>query len=190
MRPAHHGRLQRQVEFLLQQFLQDAGLLFTAVLTAECISRVLQEIQLCWNECVYTPLVTLWVFLGQVLSADQSRAAAVARMIAHCVASGLKVCSAETGAYCLARKCMPEHFFSAVAFLVGRNLDARVDSQWLWKGRRVYLYDGSAVSMPDTAENRNEYPLTYNQKPGGALFEIGTGRSARGFSEMPISFGY
>ena len=68
MRPAHHGRLQRQVEFLLQQFLQDAGLLFTAVLTAECISRVLQEIQLCWNECVYTPLVTLWVFLGQVLS--------------------------------------------------------------------------------------------------------------------------
>src|SRR5262249_20411351 len=61
---------------------------------------------------------------------------------------------------------LPELFFSAVAFLVGRNLDARVDSRWLWKGRRVYLYDGSTVSMPDTEANRKEYPLTYNQKPG------------------------
>jgi hypothetical protein len=169
MRPAHYGRFQRQVEFLRQQFLQDGELPFTDVLTAECISQVLEEIQLCWNECVYTPLVTLWVFLGQVLSADQSCTAAVARLIAHRVASGLKACSAETGAYCLARKRLPEHFFSAVAFLVGRKLDARVDSQWLWKGRRVYLYDGSTVSMPDTVENRKEYPLTYNQKPGTAF---------------------
>jgi hypothetical protein len=169
MRPAHHGRFQREVEFLRQQFLQDGGLPFTDVLTAECISKVVGEIQLFWNECVYTPLVTLWVFLGQVLSADQSCSAAVARLIAHRVASGLKACSAETGAYCLARKRLPEHFFSAVAFLVGRNLDARVDSHWLWKGRRVYLYDGSTVSMPDTEENRREYPLTYNQKPGTAF---------------------
>ena len=166
MRPAHHGRFQRQVEFLRQQFLQDGGLPFTDVLTAECISKVVEEIQLCWNECIYTPLVTLWVFLGQVLSADQSCGAAVARLIAHRVARGLKACSAETGAYCLARKRLPERFFSAVAFLVGRNLDARLDPHWLWKGRRVYLYDGSTVSMPDTEENRKEYPLTYNQKPG------------------------
>jgi hypothetical protein len=169
MRPAHHGRFQRQVEFLRQQFLQDGGLPFTDVLSAECISQVVEEISLCWNECIYTPLVTLWVFLGQVLSADQSCGAAVARLIAHRVARGLKACSAETGAYCLARKRLPERFFSAVAFLVGRNLDARVDSQWLWKGRRVYLYDGSTVSMPDTEENRREYPLTYNQKPGTAF---------------------
>ena len=93
----------------------------------------------------------------------------MARLIAHRVARGLKACSAETGAYCLARKRLPELFFSAIAFLVGRNLDARVDPQWLWKGRRVYLYDGSTVSMPDTEENRKEYPLTYNQKPGTAF---------------------
>jgi hypothetical protein len=31
---------------------------------------------------------------------------------------------------------------------------------------RVYLFDGSTVSVPDTAENRRQYPLTYNQKPG------------------------
>jgi hypothetical protein len=169
MRPAHRGRFQRQIEFLRQQFLQDGGLPFTDVLTEECISKVVEEIPLCWNECIYTPLVTLWVFLGQVLSADPSCGAAVARLIAHRVARGLKACSARTGAYCLARKRLPERFFSAIAFLVGRNLDARVDPQWLWKGRRVYLYDGSTVSMPDTEENRKEYPLTYNQKPGTAF---------------------
>ena len=169
MRPAHHGRFRRQVEFLRQQFLQDGGLPFTDVLTEECISKVVEELQLRWNECIDTPLVTLWVFLGQVLSADPSCAAAVARLLAHRVARGLKACSAETGAYCLARKRLAERFFSAVAFLVGRNLDARVDHQWLWKGRRVYLYDGSTVSMPDTEKNRKEYPLTYNQRPGTAF---------------------
>src|SRR5437764_10300057 len=45
-------------------------------------------------------------------------------------------------------------------------MDARVDPQWLWKGRRVCLFYGSTVSMPDTPENRREYPLTYNQVPG------------------------
>src|SRR4029077_1912436 len=35
-----------------------------------------------------------------------------------------------------------------------------------WKGRRVHLFDGSSVAMPDTPANRTDYPLTYNQKPG------------------------
>jgi hypothetical protein len=46
----------------------------------------------------------------------------------------------------------------------------------IWKGRRVYLFDGSTVSMPGTGENRREYPLTYNQKPatGFPVARIGT----------------
>jgi hypothetical protein len=166
MRHFTQGRIQRQVSFLRQQFLQDGNLPFTDVLSAEVISQGLAAIGACWNDRIFTPLVTLWVFLGQVLSADPSCRAAVARLIAHRVSQGLRPCSSETGAYCQARKRLPELFFSIVAFLVGRKLDASVDSQWLWKGRRVYLFDGSTVSMPDTAENRKEYPLTYNQKPG------------------------
>ena len=42
----------------------------------------------------------------------------------------------------------------------------RSDSQWLWKGRRVYMFDGTTVSMPDTPENQAAYPQVYNQKPG------------------------
>ncbi len=183
MRHCTQGRIHRQVRFLRQQFLQDGDLPFTDMLSAEVVSQALTAIGTCWNDTVFTPLVTLWVFLGQVLSADHSCRAAVARLIAHRVSQGLRPCSSNTGAYCQARKRLAERFFSIVACLVGRKLDASVNSQWLWKGRRVYLFDGSTVSMPDTAENRKEYPLTYNQKPGtgfpvariGALISLSCG---------------
>ena len=169
MRHFIQGRIQRQVSFLRQQFLQDGNLPFTDVLSMEVISQALAAVGACWNDRIFTPLVTLWVFLGQVLSADPSCRAAVARLIAHRVSQRLRPCSSETGAYCQARKRLPERFFSIVAFLVGRKLDAQADARWLWKGRRVYLFDGTTVSMPDTPENRKEYPLTYNQKPGSAF---------------------
>jgi hypothetical protein len=169
MRLSRQGRFRQQVDFLRQQFLQEGRLPFTEVLSEECFAHVLERIEVCWNDRIFTPLVTLWVFLGQVLSADHSCRAAVARLIAHRVSQGLKPCSSETGAYCQARKRLPERFFSAVACLVGRKLDAQVSTRWLWKGRRVYLFDGSTVSMPDTPENRKEYPLTYNQKAGTAF---------------------
>ena len=61
---------------------------------------------------------------------------------------------------------LPERFFAVIARTVGWRLDERVDPKWLWKGRRVHMFDGSTVAMPDTPENRAEYPLTYNQAPG------------------------
>jgi Transposase DDE domain len=166
MRGPSRGRFRQQVDSLRHQFLQEGGLPFADVLSSGGLEEALREVKAAWNDRIYTPLATLWVFLGQVLNADQSCRAAVARLIAHRVAQGLEPCSSETGAYCQARKRLPERFFAAVARLVGQNLDARVDSQWLWKGRRVCLFDGSTVSMPDTEENRREYPLAYNQVPG------------------------
>jgi hypothetical protein len=201
MRHFTQGPFQQQVRFLRRQFLQDGNLPFTDVLSAEVVSQAVTAIGTCWKDRIYSPLVTLWVFLSQVLSQDHSCRAAVARLIAHRVSRGQAPCSSETGAYCQARKRLPERFFSTVARQVGRKLDARAGSQWLWTGRRVYLFDGSTVSMPDTAENRKEYPLTYNQKPGtgfpvarigaiislscGAILKLGICRYAgKGQSEL------
>jgi hypothetical protein len=203
MRYHARGRFRHQVDLLRQQFLQQRSLPFAEVLSASGLEEAVRETKLTWNDRIFTPLITLWVFLGQVLAADQSCRAAVARLIAHRVSQGLKPCSSETGAYCQARKRLPERFFAAVARLVGRNLDAQVDQRWLWKGRRVYLYDGSSVAMPDTPENRADYPLTYNQKPGtgfavariaaivslscGAILDLGICRYAgKGQSELGL----
>ncbi len=170
------------VNFLRRQFLQDGDLPFTNVLTEEAIAQALTAIN-GWLDRIFSPLVTLWVFLAQVLSADHSCRAAVARLIAHRLAQGQRPCSAETGAYCQARQRLPESFFADVAGSVGRRLDAQADRRWLWKRRRVYLFDGTTVTMPDTRENQAAYPQVYNQKPGlgfpiariGALISLACG---------------
>ena len=166
MRDCNQGRFQQQIRFLRHQFLQDEGLPFSNVLSEEVVEQALTAIDVIWNDRIYTPLVTLWVFLSQVLSADHSCRAAVARLIAHRVSHGQCPCSSETGAYCQARKRLPEKFFSAVTCLVGRTLDSKVDPKWLWKGRRVYMFDGTTVTMPDTPENQKAYPQNVAQEPG------------------------
>src|SRR5437764_14358289 len=119
------GSFRDQAALLRRQFLQDGGLPFTDVLTEGVLTGALAAVG-GWLDRIYTPLVTLWVFLGQVLSPDHS---------------------------CRARQRLPVGFFSAVACAVGRALDARADRRWLWQGRRVYLFDGTTVTMPDTPAN-------------------------------------
>lgn len=166
MRHSNQGRFRQQVQFLRRQFAQDDALPFSDILSEDLVARTLTAVDVFWIDRIYSPLVTLWVFLSQVLSADHSCRAAVARLIAHRVARGQKPCSAETGAYCQARERLPEQLFSAVACSVGRALDSKTDPRWLWKGRRVYLFDGTTVAMPDTPENQAAYPQVYNQQPG------------------------
>jgi hypothetical protein len=165
VRYSNSGSVREQVGVLRRQFLQDCDLPFTDVLTEDVLATALAAVGV-WLDRIFSPLVTLWVFLGQVLSADHSCRAAVARLIAHRLSRGQRPCSAETGACCQARRRLPETFFADVACSVGRNLDARAERDWLWKGRRVYLFDGTTVTMPDTPENQQAYPQVYNQKPG------------------------
>src|SRR5438270_9989776 len=137
MRQSNPGRFRHQAAFLRRQFLQDGDLPFTDVLSEDLVERALTALEGFWLDRIFSPLVTLWVFLGQVLSADHSCRAAVARLIAHRVARGQSSCSAETGAYCQARKRLPASFCADVACSVGRRLDEQAERRWLWQGRRV-----------------------------------------------------
>jgi DDE family transposase len=203
MRQPNQGRFRRQVRFLQQQFLQDGNLPFSDILSTELIAQALTALQVGWVDRIFTPLVTLCVFLGQVLSADHSCRAAVARLIAHRVARKERACSSETGAYCQARKRLPEGFCSQIARQTGQRLDENADSRWLWKNRRVYIFDGATVSMPDTLKNQQAYPQPPQQKPGlgfplmriavifslacGAVLDVGTCRYAgKGQSELAL----
>lgn len=200
---SNQGRFREQFRFLRRQFLQDGDLPFTDVLSEEIVQQALKTIDFCWRDRIYSPLATLWVFLGQVLSADHSCRAAVAKLIAHRLSNGESACSAETSAYCQARKRLPEQFFSDVARETGSALDKQANADWLWKGRRVYMFDGSTVSMPDTPENQDAYPQPDSQKPGlgfplariaaifslscGAVIELGICRYAgKGQGELSL----
>ena len=94
-----HGRFRQQFRFLSRQFLQDGDLPFSNVLSEEIVAQALTEVGVVWNDSIYTPLVTLWVFLGQILSEDHSCRVAVARLITHRVSQGQCPCSSETSAY-------------------------------------------------------------------------------------------
>jgi len=161
-----HGRFREQVRFLRRQFLQDGELPFNDVLSESAVAQALKALDVVWLDRIFSPLVTLWIFLGQVLSQDHSCRAAVARLIAHRISRGQRPCSAETGAYCQARKRLPEEFYAEVARKTGQSLDNSAKKEWLWKGRRVLTYDGSTVSMPDTAENQRAYPQPPQQRLG------------------------
>lgn len=166
MRHFSRGRFRQQFSFLSRQFLQDGALPLSNVLSEDMVSEVLQETACSWVDKIYTPLVTLWVFLSQVLSADHGCRWAVGRLIAHRLSQGQSLCSAETGAYCRARKRLPERLFSEVARKTGQELDANARESWLWKGRPVYIFDGATVMMPDTQENQKAYPQNVAQQPG------------------------
>ena len=96
MRDCNQGRFQQQIRFLRRQFLQDGGLPFSNLLTEGIVEKALTAVSFVWNDRIYTPLVTLWVFLGQVMSADHSCRAAVARLVAHRISNGQSPCSSGT----------------------------------------------------------------------------------------------
>lgn len=85
------GSVREQVGLLRRQFLQDGDLPFTDVLTEDVITQALTAVGV-WLDRVFSPQVTLWVFLEQVLSADHSCRAAVARLIAHRLSRGQRPC--------------------------------------------------------------------------------------------------
>src|SRR4051812_6059799 len=95
MRHPHPGSFRRPAALLRHQFVQDGGLPFTGVLTDDVLADALSTVGR-WLDRVFSPLVTLWVFVGQVLSADHSCRAAVARLVAHRLARGRRPCSART----------------------------------------------------------------------------------------------
>ena len=141
-------------------------LYFSALLSEDRILKAFGSARSFWHGWIYTPTVTVWVFLAQCLSMDHSCRDAVARLIAWRVSRGLRGCSAKTGAYCTARGDLPEEAIQTLMCDSGKSVEDEMPQSWLWHGRKVRIVDGSTITMPDTAENQAAYPQQKSQKPG------------------------
>ena len=98
----------KSFSLLQNAFLQAKDLPFNDVLTEEEIDAAFVAEDACFGEDkddIYTPALTLWGWLAQVMHADKARScvAAVARITTLCVALGRQPPSPDTGAYCPAR---------------------------------------------------------------------------------------
>lgn len=142
------------------------NLYFAALLPQDRILKTFGAARAAWQGWVYTPAITVWVFLSQCLSPDHSCRDAVARLIAWRLTQGLPPCSADTGAYCTARSDLPEEALHALVRDTGKQVEDESPQTWLWRGRKVRVVDGSTITMPDTPENQAAYPQQKTQKPG------------------------
>lgn len=159
---------------VLSAFLQHAGLPFAEALPEGAIEQACHSAGVATkpsdaeaDDIVYTPAVTLWAFLSQVLHKVEQRSclAATARVVVLMIALGRK-CSDNTGAYCRARARLPLVVIQQLTLQTADGCEARVPEHWLWKGRHVHLVDGTTASMPDTPENQAEFPQPPAQKEG------------------------
>jgi hypothetical protein len=163
------GRMARQVRRVRQcrrQVVQEQDLCFTRLLPQEQVEAALERHQVRYRERLYTPLVTIWTFLYQVLSSDQSCRAAGARLLAFLCVGKKEAGSAKTDPYCKARERLPEKLLADLARHSGVELQAQVPPGELLGGRPLKIADGSTVSMPDTPANQKAYPQQSAQKKG------------------------
>jgi hypothetical protein len=141
-------------------------LCFGKLLPAGDVQAAIQRHQVRFRERLYTPLLTVWTFLHQMLCPDQSCRAAVAGLLASQSVAGEPQASAGTGAYCKARKRLPEKLLADLTRTSGRELDAQVRPTGLLGGRPIKLADGTGISGPDTPANQKAYPQPDSQKRG------------------------
>jgi putative transposase len=143
---------------------RSGSLCFASLLSEDRIDQAFGSARAVWQGWIYTPAVTMWVFLAQCLSRDHSCVDAVAQLRGWRIAQGLKPCSADTGAYCTARDGLPEEACRQLVRDTGKTPET--PPEWLWLGRNVVVVDGSTLTMADTAENQAEYPQSSSQAPG------------------------
>jgi hypothetical protein len=104
--------------------------------------------------------------LSQAVGKEESRSclAAVCRVIVLLVALGRAPCVKNTGAYCRARAKLPEVVLERLTVEMGTECEKSLPERWLWRGRHVFLADGSTASMAASPANKAEYPPHKAQK--------------------------
>lgn len=137
---------------------------FHDILDAKMVNAALASAGVTFKERIYTPFVTLCMFLSQVLDPDHSCRAAVARLIVWLVVNDREPCSPETNSYSDARQRLPLEVIVELVHQTARKIEAGASDKWLWKGRRTSLIDGSTSSMPDTPKNQRAFPQANTQK--------------------------
>jgi len=163
------GRVNSQVRRASQcrqQIIGNQDLCFRELLPKEQVNAAIDRHEVVYRERLYTPLVTIWTFLYQVLAPDQSCRAAVARLLAFLCVGGKGSGSAKTDPYCKARQRLPEKLLAELACSSAGDLQREVPSTELLEGRTIKIVDGTTVSMPDTPANQKVYPQQSAQKAG------------------------
>jgi hypothetical protein len=159
-------RFGEQVKRFRARFAQGCGGALSGLLGQAELERWIARHSEGCRQRIYSPLITLGLFIDQVMSADQSCQDAVARGVSARVSQGEKPCGLNNGPYCKARQRLALPLLKELCDTLGRRMVKAQPPAWRWRGREVKLIDGTTLSMPDTAANQRAYPQVSQQKAG------------------------
>jgi hypothetical protein len=100
-------RMRREAMALRHQFGQAGNGAFSDVLSAQEITDIVSAQASQYRDRLYSPLSTLRLFIGQVLSEDRACQDVLGRYLSERVARGRSGCGLNTGSYCQARQRLP-----------------------------------------------------------------------------------
>jgi hypothetical protein len=154
---------------VVSQFKQD----WTSQLDDKAIAEVCREEGMTWRQTILTPIVTIKVFLLQVLHGNT--ACEALRHLARMTFTG--------AAYCEARMRIPLSVFQKLLQRTTARMQGSISDDGRWRGHRLFYVDGSSFSMPDKPALQKEFGQPPAQKPGCgfpvahflALMHAGTG---------------
>jgi len=111
---------------------------------------------------IYTPEKTLSMFVSQSLNQDSSCQNTVNKL----ALTRAEKTSISTSGYCKARNRLSTLAIRNLTKEIAIKNQQRLDMQLKFRGRNIYLVDGTTITMADTNSNQKEYPHTKTQKEG------------------------
>jgi hypothetical protein len=147
------------------------------ILTPQTIRDACHRAGHSWRNRTLDPVATISLFLLQILHGNTA--------CQHVVQFGQWAFSAS--AYCKARKRLPLAVLQTLVEMVAAKLRATTAEGADWLGHRVWMIDGSGVSMPDVPKLQGHFGSPTGQRPGCgfpvghlvALFDLATGMLLR-----------
>lgn len=120
-----------------------------------------------YRDRIFTPLITLLLFIKQVLCPDKSCKKVISEFVAEQSSKGLdNIPSTNTGPYSKARQRLPEETVQELVKVTGESASEKTNEGWKIYGREVKAFDGTTVKMADTVANQEVFPQHGNQKKG------------------------
>jgi len=121
------ARLRHQIFRLNQGEQADLDFGLGEILPPEDLALILTEEGATWKTIIYTPLLTTWAFLWQMLSPDRSCRAAVKRIAAWLSSQGKKLANDKDDPYIKARQRLPETVPLRLMKHIGRRCHERAE---------------------------------------------------------------
>ena len=132
----------------------------------EEIHQMCDTLNLEFRDRVFTPAITLGLFVSQVLSRGDACITVMAKFNRERKDKGLTPVSEDASAYTKARARLPVELINQLSDQVRKMADNMMLYEWKWKGLNVYLVDGFVLRAPDTLANQKKYPQPSRQKEG------------------------